>query len=337
MEGAGLVDKHGHSFHSRTFNQEKSRRKTSGKSRSFSKISRHSGDVAVKIKVGADTFRVSWGGVDKDLILTSGAPEPEWIVSWLHSVFEYMTALEVIVYQRVCKNWKKILIKNCSRRLDLDLDVFWGVIGTSKNNQHILEMLRLFPKFTSLGLGYCSHLSDNTLKMILTESKRTEHKIRKLDLFYCYNITSKGVSYVVEYCPNIRHLVLNFCISIDEESIIHLSKLKHLEKLEMSSVPSLTSNIWTLFREYEFKSLKELRLENCVKVDRRKEVAELQESKNGSEIFSCGSNNFCVQRESINIDYFEEVSEIDEEDGQQEGEGEGEGEGVENEEIDTHR
>lgn len=114
----------------------------------------------------------------------------------------------------------------------LDLEVFWNLVGRSEYMPPLYRLEARFPQATSLNLRYCNQLKDCDLKTLL-ENHVDSKKILEIDLFYCFSITSQGIAYAVELCPDLRRIVLNFCVGIDNKCIVHLSNLRHLEVIEM--------------------------------------------------------------------------------------------------------
>jgi len=141
--------------------------------------------------------------------------------------------------------------------------------------------------------------------------------LENLDLFYCTDLTAAGVAHVVDQCPNIRNLNLTYCAGVNNDAIIHLSKLQKLETLNMSSLPGITKDIWKLFQEYKFISLKTLIIENCNQLGRRGENKMLTEcTKDGrdTEEFNFDANNFEVMRGAESEPDESEMEDEDQED-----------------------
>lgn len=235
---------------------------------------------------------------------SSGNMEVEKNV-WLQMVFSYLTELELSFYQRVCKAWRRHALAECKRRKSLDLASFFWCFD--EFTPSMVKLLHMFPNVSTLRLGYCHQLTDDILHNILNfYSRGGQNGIEKLDLFYCYDISSKGVAHIVELCPNLTELTLNFCVGVDNQSIKHLSTLKQLKELHMSSLPLLTEGIWLLFREHRFSSLKHLYIGNNKKLDRAEDSKNLVQEKDGT-VFSSETNHFRVTR-----DEEEERNEYDE-------------------------
>ncbi|GAB5373135.1 hypothetical protein AAMO2058_001724200 [Amorphochlora amoebiformis] len=195
---------------------------------------------------------------------------------------------------QVCKNWKKHIRIHCSQRSSLDMDVFWSFIGKSQYENSIGRLMSMFPSVSTLRLGYCHQLTDRGLRKILQATQDRKQKIETLDLFYCHELTSQGIAHVVELCPDLTELSLNFCVGINNDAIIHLSRLRHLRVLDMRSLSLLTGDIWNLFQEHEFESLCELNLKDCKNVEHKG----ILKTENGQSTFSFESNSFMVHVES---------------------------------------
>jgi len=184
------------------------------------------------------TLKVDWGGgsyyknalsLDAKQNSSDGASKRhQWLESWLRPVFELSTLMELLTYRRVCKNWKR----SVSSLMTLNLGSFWHIVGRPEFNERMLQLQTLFPNTTCLKLGYCNQITDDALRLILEKSRG---QLEILDLFYCFKLTSTGVAHILEFCPNLRHLVLSHCTEVDNRSLEHLRKLKHLKDLEMVS------------------------------------------------------------------------------------------------------
>jgi len=263
---------------------------------------------------------MDWGGERHQQALAKNMKtndrDYEWLGTWLRGVFPYLTARDLLCYLTVCRNWKAEIRKHQAERKCLDLDVFWNMVGHREYGAKICGLVSQFPKCTSIKLTCCNSLNDLSLKHIL-EAMPTDCKrgIDSIDLFYCTDLTEAGVAHVVDHCPNLRILNLTFCCGINNDAIIHLSKLQKLEILNMSSLADITKDIWKLFQEYKFISLKTLIIENCSQLGRRGEnklLTECTRDGKDTEEFKFDTNNFEVVRESTS-EYESEIEDEDQE------------------------
>mmetsp|Transcript_12967 Transcript_12967/g.31787 ORF Transcript_12967/g.31787 Transcript_12967/m.31787 type:complete len:419 (+) Transcript_12967:400-1656(+) len=288
-----------------------STKRKSGKRKGDRDKEKTEGRTTVRVNWGPErwsTLRVDWGGKSYRNAVSKNVKDKRqhrWLGSWLVQLFKHLTLMELLYCQQVCRNWRRNVDKHFRERPVLDFDVFWNLVGRPEYMAPLKKLQSRFKQATTLNLRYCNHLGDEDLKTLL-EHLVSRQNLEMIDLFYCFSITSKAIAHAVELCPKLRHVVLNFCVGVDNQSIVYLSNLPDLEVLEMSSLTKLTKDIWNIFQESKFDSLEKLYLENC-SFDSKEGNNQndgwdiLVENKDGTEQFTFQQNCFQVIR-SQNLD-----------------------------------
>ena len=109
-----------------------------------------------------------------------------------------------------------------------------------------------------LSLAHCTQVTDKGLKSIADTLKN----IHTIVLDLC-NISSDGITYIVDGCPGLVNVSLKRCSMLKDDEIIHLVRQCEIQKLYLNGVKHLTGRSIDALVLNRNKSLQELDLSWC--------------------------------------------------------------------------
>lgn len=163
------------------------------------------------------------------------------------SIFTY-DEMETQTLQYVFKYCKKLRIFSFASPVGLSNDVF-----DSDLTPLLLE---------KVNFSYCKDIND---KVLLNLAKRS-HNLKSFSMDQCNEVTSQGIMYLTQFCPNLHDLVVEYYDYSDHlgsEGIGHIWKgCRKLQKFKYRQAFTITDNDMISFAQ-SCAQLKELTLHHC--------------------------------------------------------------------------
>jgi len=140
----------------------------------------------------------------------------------------------------------------------LDLGPFWAIIGSS-HTDHLVNFVRQFLVVEHLSFAYCHNLDADTLFKIIAALPSSKHRLRRLNLYYCYKLNNTVISRLVRELPQIEYIDIGRCIHIDGDGVQELGILPNLKYLRLRYLQLDANFFYSLdnsFQSLEFLDIK---------------------------------------------------------------------------------
>lgn len=112
-----------------------------------------------------------------------------------------------------------------------DFTQFWASVGKAADDKYI-ALASKFESAEGATFAFCHHMNDSLLLRILDATKRAD-KLRRLNVYFCYELTDQGIAELVKKCPNIQELNLGRCFKLTNSAVAKISSLKELRELDL--------------------------------------------------------------------------------------------------------
>lgn len=183
-------------------------------------------------------------------------------------MFDWITNLELLN-----KTFHTLVKQKCDASTILDLSQLWSLVGDKilvgdDFEDEITSLIKRFPNATNISFGYCHNMTDNSLKMYMTELCQEPGNITELNLFYNNKLKDESMQWVCKRFPNLKKLNVGRCMNLGEKSIDKISNLQHLKKLTLSSTEMGTEALMSLEENECLARLDVLDVSGCKRITR---------------------------------------------------------------------